>query len=108
MSWARGWCSYSEKSPWIPKIQFLVLPHHSALLLGEFVISSVLSRPSKNLNRQTDRCYSSILLGMQRKIHPQSVRVGRPKRREEKRSPILAPLFMFSPPPPEPALYKLG
>ena len=49
------------------------------------VISSVLSHNSKNLKQQMDQCYSSILFGKQRKIHPQGVRAGQPKRRKEKR-----------------------
>ena len=63
---------------------------------GEFVISSVLSRCSKNLKQRIDQCYSSVLFGKQRKIHPQGVRVGPyphlqppPKRCEEKRGPRL-------------------
>ena len=43
----------------------------------------------------TAQCYSSVLFGKQRKIHPQGMRVGRPKRSEENRSPILALVFMF-------------
>ena len=52
---------------------------------GEFVISLVLSHRSKNLKEQADHCYSSVLLCKQRKIHPQGVRAGRPKRHKEKR-----------------------
>ena len=37
---------------------------------GECVIFSVLSCNSKNLKQQTDQCYSSVLFGKQRKIHP--------------------------------------
>ena len=33
----------------------------------------------------TPQCYSSVLFGKQRKIHPLGVRAGQPKRREEKR-----------------------
>ena len=67
---------------------------------GEFVISSVLSCHSKNLKWWTDRCYSSVLFGKQRKIHPQGMRAGRPKRsweewRGEAWGSILAPLFSF-------------
>ena len=42
------------------------------------------------------QCYSSVLSGKQRKIHPQGVRAGRPKRHEEKRArgSILFPLFI--------------
>ena len=65
---------------------------YQILLLGECVISSDLSHYSNNLKRWT--CvtaqlqlslnvrpvlhlgYSSVLFGMQRKIHPQGVRVG--------------------------------
>ena len=48
-------------------------------LSGEFVISSVLSHCTKNLKWWTDQCYSSILFGKQRKIHPWGLRK---KRRE--------------------------
>jgi len=34
----------------------------------------------------TAQCYSSVLFGKQRKIHPQGMRVGQHKRHEEKRS----------------------
>ena len=54
------------------------------LLLGDYVISSVLSHHSKNLKRWTDQCYSSVLFRKQRKIHPQGVRPDQPKRHEEK------------------------
>ena len=55
----------------------------------ECVISLVLSHHSKNLKQRMDQCYSSVLFGKQRKIHPQGMRVGRPKRQEEKRGPQL-------------------
>ena len=35
-----------------------------------------------------DWCYSSVLFGKQRKIHPQGVRAGRPKKQEENRSQL--------------------
>ena len=47
---------------------------------GECVISSVLSRCSKNLKQWMDQCYSSVLFRKQRKIHPQGVGVGQPER----------------------------
>ena len=56
---------------------------------GECVISSVLSHHSKNLKWWVGRCYSSVLIGKQRKRDPRGVRVGRPKRCEEKKSPWL-------------------
>ena len=37
----------------------------------------------------TAPCYSSVLFGKQREIHPRGVRAGGPKRLEEKRSPWL-------------------
>ena len=54
--------------------------------------------------------YSSVLFGKQRKIHPQGVRVGQPKRSKEERRERLnfgSSFHVFSPPP-EPALCKLG
>ena len=70
---------------------------------GECVISSVLSRCSKNLKQWMDQCYSSVLFRKQRKIHPRGVRAGRPKRCEEERSPSRAQFglffsYVFSPP----------
>ena len=43
---------------------------------GEFVISSVLSHCSKNLKQWRDQCYSSVLFGNQRKIHPPGEKRG--------------------------------
>ena len=102
------------------KLFFSTLPKTvvSEILLGEFIISLVLSLHSKNLKRRTDQCYSSVLFDKQRKRHPRGVRVGRPKRRKEKPSTTTPP----PPPPaqfwllllyvislhPEPALCKLG
>ena len=64
--------------------------HFSHILLsGDCEISLVLSRHSKNLKWWTDQCYSSVLFRKQRKIHPWGLRVGQPKRQEEKRSPWL-------------------
>ena len=71
------------------------------LLLGEFVISLVLSHRSKNLKPRTNwcyspmqfprthKCYSSLLFRKQRKIYPRGLRAGQPKRCEEKKSPQL-------------------
>ena len=56
--------------------------HHMS---GMFVISSVLSCCSKNLKRWVDQCYSSILLGKHRKIHPLGMRASQHKRCEQKR-----------------------
>ena len=42
--------------------------------------------------------YSSVLLGKQKKIHPQGVRAGQPKRREDLRFSLWSldvPLFYF-------------
>ena len=78
------------------------------IVSGEFIISFVLSPQQKF--EVTDGPVSWFsFIGKQRKTHPPGVRTCRPKRREEKppRS-ILAPLFMFFPPPREPALCKLA
>ena len=53
-------------------------------LLGEFAIPLVLCLRSKNLKQWTDQCYSSVLFGKQRKMHPGGVRAGWPKRCKEK------------------------
>ena len=53
---------------------------------GEFLFSPVLSHCSKNLKRQTDWYYSSVLFGKQRKIHPRGMGAGWPQSKE-KRSP---------------------
>ena len=45
-------------------------------LSGEFVISLVLSHRSKNLKQRRDQCYSSVLFGKQRKIHPRGMRAA--------------------------------
>ena len=55
------------------------------ILLGEFVISSVMSHCSKSMKWLADGCDSSILFGKQRKTHPWGLRAGSPKRGEEKR-----------------------
>ena len=65
-------------------------------LVGECVISTVLSHGSKNLKRQMEQCYSSVLFRKQRKTHPRGVRACWSKR-EEKRglsSSIWAPLII--------------
>ena len=69
-------------------------------LSGKFVISSVLSRCSKNLKWRTCQCYSSMLqlslICKQRKIHPWGVRVGQPKDiREEKPKAQFWLLFLY-------------
>ena len=48
------------------------------LMLGECVISSVLSHHSNNLNGGPvlQLGYSSVLLGKQKKVHPPGVRAG--------------------------------
>ena len=71
-------------------------------MLGDFVISLVLSRHSKNLRQQTEEWYSSVLFGKQRKIHPGGLRVGRPRRHEEERGLRLhfgSSVYMFFLPP---------
>ena len=53
-------------------------------MLGECVISSFLSRHSKDLKWRTSVTawlQLSILLGKQRRVHPRGVRAGRPQRR---------------------------
>ena len=65
---------------------------------GEFVDFLVLSRHSKNVKQGMEQCYSSVLFGKQRKIHPRGVRASSPKRGEEKRSPGLnfgSSFYMF-------------
>ena len=58
---------------------------------------------------RTDQCYSSVLFLKQRKIHPQGVRAGRPKRHKEKPPAQFSLLFLYVfSPPPGPALCKLG
>ena len=66
-----------------------ISPEYSLEAWGECIISSVLSHHSKNLKQQTDQCYNSVLFGKPKKIHPQGVRVGGPRRHEEKRGPRL-------------------
>ena len=79
-------------------------------MVGECVISSVLSHHSKDLKWRTSvtaRLQLRVLLGKQRKVHSQGVRVGRPRRRGL--NPSWLPLFIrLSPPLLEPALCKLG
>ena len=55
------------------------------ILLGEFVISSVLSCHSKNLKRQTNQCYSSVLLGKTKDSIPLRSEGGPTQKNEEKR-----------------------
>ena len=50
---------------------------------------------SKRWTRITTTCYSSVLFGQQRKIHPQVVRAGWPKRWEEKHLAQFWLLFLF-------------
>ena len=84
-------------------------------LSGECVISSVLSSHSKNLKRQNDQCYSSMLqlsfIWQAKENIPSGMRVGQPKRRKEKKNPQLnfgSSFYMLFSPPPEPTLCKLG
>ena len=82
--------------------------------MGEVVISLVLSCCNKNLKRWMDRCYrprmdqcySSVLqlslFRKQRKIHPGGMKVGWPKRCEEKGNPwpnFGSSFYMSFPPP---------
>ena len=64
-------------------------------MLGECVISSVLSHHSKNLKRQMDQCYSSFI--WQAKENTSLMHEGgQPKRCEEREAPgsALAPPFI--------------
>ena len=104
-----------------------------SVLLGECIISSILSHYNKNLKLQssvttlgqtsvtalgqisvTAACYSSVLFGKLRKIHPRGVRACLPKRpkdakrRERDSWPFGSSFYMFFSPPPGPALCKLG
>ena len=93
---------YIEISP--PKTKFIFSPPVECKLhesrdfvwfigvLGECVISSVLSHHSKDLKGGTvlHLCYSSILFGKQRIVYPWGVRAGQP----QMRGSILAPLFI--------------
>ena len=53
-------------------------------VLRECVISSVLSCHSKTLKQLINQCYSSVLFGKQRKIHPRGMRATQKKRKEER------------------------
>ena len=56
-----------------------------------------------------DQCYSSVLFGKQRKIHPRGVRARQPKDVKRRESPgPLAPVFTCFFLPLGPALCKLG
>ena len=54
-------------------------------MLGECVISSVLSHHSRNLKRWTNQCYSSVLLGKTKNSIPWRTEHGWPKRWRENR-----------------------
>ena len=62
-------------------------------MLEEFVTSSLLLATAKiwrnGWTSVTAPCYSSVLFSKQREIHPWGMRMGRPKRLEEKRNPWL-------------------
>ena len=68
-------------------------------LSGECVISLVLSHCSKDFKQRTSNrlSYNSVLLGKQRKVHPQSVRICPPKRRGLSLGSLF--LTVLSPPP---------
>ena len=59
------------------------------------VISLVLSHCSKNFEQWMNQCYSTVLFGKQRKIYGLGVRVGRPKRLEERPEAQFWLLFLF-------------
>ena len=59
------------------------------------VISLVLSHCSKNFKQWMNQCYSTVLFGKQRKIYGLGVRVGRPKRLEERPEAQFWLLFLF-------------
>ena len=82
-------------------------------MLGVCVISLVLATAKMWSDGQasvTALCYSLVLFRKQRKTHPGGVRVGWPKRCEEKGNPWpnFGSSFYVSFPPPGPALCKLG
>ena len=89
--------------------QLLKEKNKSAIkLLGERVISSVLSHHSKNLKWRTSVTvgYSSVLFSKQRIVHPRGMRWANPK---GKASICLGFLVLYiCSLLPEPALYKLG
>ena len=79
-------------------------------LLGECVISSVLSHRSKNLKQLTDQCHSSVLSGKTKDTTPSRSEGRTTMTQKTKRglSPSRLPLFIHLSPPLEPALSKLG
>lgn len=82
----------NEKKHWILKFTDRELKKVTS---GEFVISLALSHCKKNLKPWTDQCYTSVLFRKQRTNHPPGLRVGWPKRHEEKKcpQPNLAPFL---------------
>ena len=55
---------------------------------------------AKNVKWWMDQCYSLVLFGKQRKLHPWGVRAGWPKRRREKLAAQFLPLFLYFISPP--------
>ena len=89
---------------WAEVVSTRLIQVTAPYMSGEFVISSVLSRCSKNVKQWTDHCYSSVLqlsFIWQAKENTSLRRKGWPtqKVQREDRGPILAPLFIcfFSP-----------
>ena len=81
----------------LPFSYFLSKTYVCILLSGERAISLVLSCCSKNLKRQMDQCYSSVLLASKGKCILEAGRQANPKdrKRREALSTVLSPLFMF-------------
>ena len=72
-------------------------------MLGECVISSVLSCCSKNLKQQTDQCYSSVLLGKKKDSTPLRFEGGltqNTRRAEKPAAQFGSSFYMFFPLPP--------
>ena len=79
-------------------------------MLGEFVMSLVLSHHSKNLKLQMNQCYSSVLLGKTNNSIPWRSDHGLTQKMKRREAPAqFWPLFLHVLcPPSEPALCKLG
>ena len=88
--------------------QLLKEKNKSAIkLLGECVISLVLSHHSKNLKWRTSVTvgYSSVLFSKQRTVHPRGMRMSQPQRKGLNLSWL--PSFLSLSPPPAPWAYTM-